>query len=154
MSNALKIIIPDFRNSTNNENSYEIKAMIGDDKVGCFSILPFNRYDFIEETEYDYENFNFFARRLELYQRPYLNPDGLIIMVVDKFVFSEELGLDYQIAFLKNAVRRIVEKVYDTIADIYILTNEYNASICEAAGFEIADKDSLYGVWMHYIAEQ
>lgn len=153
MSNALKIIIPDFRNSTEDKDSYEIKAMIGNDLVGSFSIFPFNRYDFIEETEANYEEFCFFARRLELYQRPYLNPDGLIIMVLDNFQFNEALGYDYQIAFLKNAMKRIADKVYDTIADIYILTNEYNAPICEAAGFEVADKDSLYGVWMHYLNE-
>lgn len=151
MSNTLKIIIPDFGNPTGDEDSYEVRAQFDDNIIGHFSVFPFNRYDFIEETEYLHEDFCFFARRLELYQRPYLNPDGLIIMVIDKFVFDGSLSIDYQIAFLKNAVKRIAEKAYNTIADIYILTNEYNTPICEAAGFEIADRDSLYGVWMHYI---
>lgn len=154
--NVLRIAIPNFAASPNSADGsgFTVLAKVDNKVVGQYALVPFGRFDFIEQTERDYLDVNFFARRMELYEKPYLNDDGLIVLLLQDFNFNPALGYDYKQAFLHDSLKRIVSKVKDEVADIYTIVNEQDVNLFEDSDFEVMDRDSLYGVWMGYGPEE
>ena len=153
---VLRIAIPNFAAPPNSVdgNGFTVLAKIDNEIVGRYNLIPFSRFDFIEQTERDYLDVNFFARRMELYEKPYLNDDGLIVLLLQDFNFNPALNYDYKQAFLHDSLRRIASKVKDEVADIYTIVNEQDVDLFEDSDFEVMDRDNLYGVWMGYGPEE
>lgn len=149
---TLRITMPNFEEPDGDfDNSFWVTANINNKQVGRFAMSLFDRYEFIDQAEYDRIDICFFARRLEFYEKPYLNYNGLIVFVIDDFKFDETFEIDYSVAFLKDSIEKVISDFKEEIADIYAIVRPQEIPLYERSGFETIDTDKLYGVWMHYI---
>ena len=151
-SNVMKIKIPNFNEPSNDtdDDSYVSYAEIDGKEIGKFHFYFFDRFEFIEQTESHHDDFNFLARRLEFYELPYLNDDGIFVMAVKDFEFDMNYNDDYKIAFLSNTMNRIAKKLKNDIADIYAVVPKENMEVFKESNFEILEIDEEFGVFMHY----
>lgn len=149
MKAVMKIIIPDFNEINYDEEAYEIRAEVNGKEAGRYNCYFYSRYNLIDETEGSHEDFNFFARQLELYETRYLNDEGEIVMIIDNFWFDKNYGKDYLISFISDSVSKIIDILSDDLADIYALVDSDDLEIYANSNFKFIAEDSEYGSFMH-----